>query len=250
MTFAQGALLVGTALLGGALNSVAGGGSFFTFPALIFTGTSPLVANASSTVALWPGSVASAVGYRREVAEEGALVRRLAPVSVFGGFLGAWFVTLTPERIFEALVPFLLLVATLTFTFGDRLRAALARRGPPSQGLFVSLQLLIAVYGGYFGGGMGLMMLALFSLLGPKHLHGMNGLKSVLGVAINLAALLVFIAGALVDWPRALAMTAAAIAGGYGGAALARRVDAAKVKRGVVVLGWLITTAFFVKTFG
>ncbi|MCC6334751.1 MAG: sulfite exporter TauE/SafE family protein [Myxococcales bacterium] len=249
MTFAQGALLVGAALLGGALNSVAGGGSFFTFPALILSGTSPLVANATSTVALWPGSLASAAGYWREVGEEGALVRRLAPASLFGGFLGAWLVTLTPGRTFEALVPFLLLVATLTFTLGERLRAALARRGPPSQRLFVALQLLIAIYGGYFGGGMGLMMLALFSLLGPRHLHGMNGLKSVLGVAINLAALLVFIVDGLVDWPRALVMTAAAVVGGYGGAALARRVDALKVKRGVVVLGWLITAAFFLETF-
>jgi uncharacterized membrane protein YfcA len=250
MGFAEAALLVGSAFLGGAINSVAGGGSFLTFPALMFTGTAPLAANATSTVALWPGSVASVVGYRREVADERALVLRLGPVSLLGGLCGAWLVILTPERVFEQLVPFLLLAAALVFTFGDRLRAAFERWGTPSTVVVVAAQAAIALYGGYFGGGMGLMMLALFSLLGPRHLHAMNGLKSVLGVAINLAALLAFVAAGKVDWPRAGLMTVAAMAGGYGGAALARRLDAGKVKQAVIALGWAMTVAFFVKTFG
>lgn len=250
MHFGEAALLVGSALVAGALNAVAGGGSFLTFPALVFTGTAPLVANATSTVALWPGSVASAVGYREELKGERALVTRLAPVSLLGGLLGALAVILTPERVFVQLVPFLLLVAALVFTFGERLRAGLARRGPPGPGTFVAAQLVIALYGGYFGGGMGLMMLALFSLLGPRHLHAMNALKSVLGVAINLTALGAFVAAGKVDWLRAGLMTLAAIAGGYGGAAVARRLDAANVKKAVVALGWAMTTAFFVKTFG
>jgi len=250
MDFAEAALLSGAALLGGAINAVAGGGSFLTFPALLFTGTAPLAANATSTVALWPGSVASAVGYRREVAGEGALVARLAPVSLAGGLAGAWLVILTPERVFAQLVPFLLLVAALVFTFGERLRAALAQRGTSSLAVLVAGQAAISLYGGYFGGGMGLMMLALFSLLGPRHLHAMNALKSVLGVAINLTALAAFVVAGKVDWPRAGLMTVAAVVGGYGGAALARRLDAARVKRAVIALGWAMTLAFFVKTFG
>ncbi|MEW5740080.1 MAG: sulfite exporter TauE/SafE family protein [Myxococcota bacterium] len=250
MTIAQGVLLAVAAFLGGALNAVAGGGSFLTFPALVFAGSAPLVANATSTVALWPGSIASAFGYRREVAGEKRLVWLLAPVSLLGGLLGAWWVIATPEQIFAQQVPFLLLVATLTFTFGDRLRGALAQRGTPRVWVLVALQLLIAVYGGYFGGGMGLMMLALFALLGPSHLHAMNGLKSVLGVAINLTALVAFVVAGKVDFLRAGLMTAAAVAGGYAGAALARRFDAPKVKRLVIVLGWAITVAFFLKTFG
>lgn len=249
MTFAEAALLLASALLAGALNAVAGGGSFLTFPALVFTGTPPLVANATSTVALWPGSAASAVGYRRELAGEKPLVWRLLPVSALGGVLGAAAVIFTPERVFAQVVPFLLLVAALVFTFGDRLRAALARLGPPSAGAFVAAQFVIALYGGYFGGGMGLMMLALFALLGPKHLHAMNGLKSLLGVAINLTALVAFVLAGKVDFGRAGLMTVAAIAGGYGGAAVSRRFDAARVKQAVIALGWAMTAAFFVKTF-
>jgi hypothetical protein len=249
MTLAQAVLLGVAALLAGALNAVAGGGSFLTFPALIFAGVPPLVANATSTAAVWPAAVASAIGYREEVREERALALRLGLVSAVGGVLGAVGVIGTPQEVFVAVLPFLLLTATLVFTFGDLLRARVERLGAPPLWVVAALQLVVATYGGYFGGGMGLMMLALFSLLGPRHIHAMNALKSVLGVAINATALATFVVAGKVDWPRALLMAAAATSGGYLGARLARRVPARQAKLGVIALGWLITAVFFWRTY-
>lgn len=242
-------LLVVAAFLAGVINAVAGGGSFLTFPALIFTGTLPLEANATSTAAVWPGAVASSLGYRRELAEERRLAWRLAVVSALGGVLGALGVIGTPQALFMALVPFLLLIGTLVFTFGDALRRRIEAWGTPPEWVVVGGQLVVATYGGYFGGGMGLLMLALFSLLGPKHLHAMNALKSVLGVAINATALVTFVLAGKVDWSRAGVMALAAIAGGYLGASSARRIHAARVKRVVVGLGWAMTAVFFWKTY-
>lgn len=250
MGLAEAALLFLSALAGGAINSIAGGGSFLTFPALVFTGTAPLAANATSTAALWPGSVASAVGYRRELRGERALLVPLSVVSALGGLLGALGVLETPQDLFVALLPFLLLAATLVFTFGDRLRARLERFGTPPTWVVMLAQLGISLYGGYFGGGMGLMMLAVFSLLGPKHLNAMNALKSALGVAINATALVAFALSGKVDWPRAGLMVVAAVIGGYLGASAARKVDVRKVKATVTLVAWAMTVAFFVKTFG
>lgn len=253
----EAALLALAALLGGSINAVAGGGSFLTFPALVFTGTAPLVANATSTVALWPASVASAFGYRRELREEKRLALELGAVSLLGGVLGALGVIATPQDVFVKVLPFLLLVATLVFTFGEKLRARLGwvgGQGAPPFAVVVIAQFVVALYGGYFGGGMGLMMLALFALLGARRagtdIHTMNALKSALGVAINATALLTFVLAGKVDWGRALIMTSAAVIGGYGVAAVARRIDARKVKTAVIVLGWVMTAAFFVRTFG
>jgi uncharacterized membrane protein YfcA len=243
-------LLSLAAIAAGAINAVAGGGSFLTFPALIFAGVPPLVANATSTAAVWPAAVASAVGYREELAREGAVSVRLGLVSALGGVLGALGVIGTPQHLFVALMPFLLLVATLVFTFGETLRNRLKALGEVPFAVIVLCQFVVAIYGGYFGGGMGLMMLALFSLLGPQRLHAMNALKSVLGVAINLTALVTFVAAGMVDWPKAALMAVAATAGGYFGARLAQRVDPKRVKALVVALGWLITALFFVRTYG
>lgn len=249
MSLFEVVLLSGAALAAGAINAVAGGGSFLTFPALVFTGTPPLVANATSTAAVWPGAVASSLGYRAELEEESALAMRLGLVSALGGVLGALGVIGTPQDIFVAVLPFLLLVATLVFTFGDPLRRRLEAWGSPPVAVVVVAQLVVAVYGGYFGGGMGLLMLALFSLLGPRHLHSMNALKSVLGVAINATALITFIVAGKVDWSRAALMAVAATAGGYLGASAARRIAAARVKRFVVLLGWVMTALFFARTY-
>lgn len=246
---AEGGLLFLAALLGGGLNAIAGGGSFLTFPSLVLAGVDPLVANATSTVALWPGSLASALGYRNELKSGGSLVGRLVLVSAAGGLLGALGVLGTPQDVFRQVVPFLLLGAALVFTFGDRLRAGLGALGPPSPWVVLLAQLLIATYGGYFGGGMGFMMLALFSLMEARSVHAMNGLKSALGVAINLSALAVFIGAGRVDWPKAAVMTAGAIAGGYGVAAVARHLDARKVRAAVIVMAWTMTGIIFLRTF-
>lgn len=245
----ESALLFLSALLGGAVNSIAGGGSFLTFPTLVFTGTAPLVANATSTAALWPGSVASTVGYRRELATERALLWPLGAVSALGGLLGALGVLGTPQDAFVLVLPFLLLLGTLVFTFGEALRGRLERLGSPPLAVVAAVQFLIALYGGYFGGGMGLMMLAAFALLGPRHLHAMNALKSALGVAINATALAAFAWAGKVEWTRGGLMVVAAVVGGYAGAAVARRVDVKRVKRVVVAVAWVMTAAFFVRTF-
>jgi uncharacterized protein len=245
----EAALLFGAAALGGALNSVAGGGSFLTFPALIFTHADPIAANATSTVALWPGSVASAVGYRKELQLEGANLKWLAALSGLGGLIGALTLIATPTRVFEVLVPFLMLLATLVFTFGERLRARLTA-SVASRPVVMFVQLLIAIYGGYFGGGMGLMMLAAFTLIGMTELHRMNGLKSALGVLINGVAVVIFAVSGKIQWAPAAVMIAGAVLGGFGGASLARRIDPRKVRPVVVLTGWVMTAAFFWRQFG
>lgn len=236
----------GAALLGGALNSVAGGGSFLTFPALIFAGVPPLAANATSTVALWPGSVASTVGYRRELVSQRQRLMVMLPLSLLGGLIGAVTLVRTPPELFVRLVPFLLLGATLIFTFGDRINRSVGgrARGAIAVG---ALQLFISIYGGYFGGGMGLMMLAAFTLWGMTHLHEMNALKSALGVAINGVAIVAFTIAGQIQWQHGAVMIAGAIIGGFGGAWLARRYDSKKVKPLVILLGWAMTAVFFVR---
>jgi hypothetical protein len=249
MSLPEVLLMVGAALLAGALNAVAGGGSFFTVPALIFLGVSPVVANATSTVALWPGSLASAWGYRREVAAERRAALKLSLVSALGGVAGALLLVWTPAELFLRLLPFLLLAATLFFTFGPRIREALGARGR-AEGASVgalALQAIIAVYGGYFGGGMGLMMLAAFALMGMTDIHRMNGLKSLLGALINGLAVVTFLVARVVDGAIALPMVGGAIAGGYLGASVARRLPPAWVRRFVIAVGWAMTAWFFVR---
>jgi uncharacterized membrane protein YfcA len=233
MTLLEVLWVSGAALLAGALNAVAGGGSFFTVPSLIFLGVSPVVANATSTVALWPGSLASAWGYRREVAAERESALALSLVSAVGGVAGALLLVWTPADVFLRLLPFLLLAATLFFTFGPRIRAALGARSGEESGRATALvlQAVIAVYGGYFGGGMGLMMLAAFALMGMTDIHRMNGLKSLLGALINGLAVVTFIVARVVDWAIVLP----------------RRLPSVHVRRFVIAVGWAMTVAFFVR---
>ena len=248
MDLVQAGLLFSAAVLGGALNSVAGGGSFITFPALIFAGVTPISANATSTVALWPGSLASSVGYRVELRAERANLRWLSALSALGGLVGAVTLIETPRELFERLLPFLLLLATLVFTFGDALRARLGS-ATLSRPAVAAAQLLIAIYGGYFGGGMGLMMLAAFTFLGMTELHRMNALKSALGVVINGIAVAAFTLAGKVEWASAGVMVAGAALGGFAGASLARRVEPSKLRPVVVVIGWAITSWFFWRAF-
>ncbi|MCA3011568.1 MAG: sulfite exporter TauE/SafE family protein [Myxococcaceae bacterium] len=243
-------LLGGSAFLAGAINAIAGGGTLLTFPALVFTGTAPLPANATSTVALWPGAVASAWGYRGVFSEERRALVPLVAVSLVGGLVGALAALKTPGETFARLVPFLMLFAAVLFSVGDRLRAWLARFGAPRPWLVVLAQLPISLYGGYLGGGIGLLMLAAFTLLGgSRDLNRLNALKSVLGLAINLTATLTFVVSGLIDWERAVVMAAAAAAGGYLAARVALRVDVRAVKRLVVAIAWVMTALIFVKTF-
>jgi uncharacterized membrane protein YfcA len=251
----EGTLLFISAALAGALNSVAGGGSFISFPALLFTGVAPVAANATNSVALWPAGVASAFAYRSELTQPRATLVALALASFVGGVAGALLLLWTSDTTFVHLLPFLLLVATLVFTFGGMLTARLRsndRAGTtttmPLAGAAV-LQLAIALYGGYFGGGMGIMMLATLSLMGMTNIHAMNGLKTVLGTVINGVAVVAFIVAGAVTWGPGLVMIVGATAGGYAGAAVARKLDPRWVRRFVLAIAWGMTIYFFAKTY-
>jgi hypothetical protein len=237
------------AFLAGALNSVAGGGSFLTVPTLIFGGIDPVVANATSTVALWPGSLAAAVGYRRELASTRRVLESFAWVSALGGGAGAVLLVVTPSSLFERLLPWLLLTATLVFTAGPWLVKRLPSRDADDRVTpgALAVQLAIALYGGYFGGGIGFLMLAGFAVLGLGDIHVMNALKVVLGALINGVAVVTFALAGIVSWSAAGLMVIGAVAGGYLGAALVRRLPPAKVRWFVVALGWGMTAVFFAR---
>lgn len=253
MEFSHAILLFLAAILAGALNSVAGGGSFFTVPALMFTGVNPVLANTTNTVALWPGSVASIGAYRRELAQvQRSILILLIGTSLIGGVAGALLLLWTPADIFELLFPYLLLGATLLFLVSGPLNQRLRARNVGSDKLsFRSLiiialaQLVIAVYGGYFGGGIGILMLATLALMGMENIHIMNGLKVVLASCINGIAVLTFIIANAVLWPQAILMLIGAIIGGYGGAAVARKLDPHLIRYFVILVGLSMSVYFF-----
>jgi len=250
-------LLLCAAGVAGALNSVAGGGSFISFPTLMFTGVPAIPANATNTVALWPGMFASARAYRKELAGQKRMLILLGVSSVVGGILGAILLLRTPQPTFVRLIPFLLLGATLLFVFGGRITARLKVHTESHMldqwyGLASAflIQLVISVYGGYFGGGIGILMLASFALMGMENIHSMNALKAVLGGSINVVAAVTFAIKGAVYWPQASVMMVGAIAGGYAGAFYARRIAPATVRKCVTLLAFGMTVYFFIKTYG
>ncbi len=243
-------LLIGSGFIAGVINSVAGGGTFFTFPALIFAGVSPIAANATSTIAVWPGAVASALAYRKQLKLKAHDIKMLALTSLIGGGVGAAILLATPAQTFEALIPWLMLVATLLFAFGDKLRKQVLEahqvnyRSPKS----IILQMVIALYGGYFGAGIGILMLALLNMLGLRDIHQMNALKTVLGSAIHGVAVVIFIFSGWVDWPAAAIMVLSATIGGYTGAHYAQKLPKRWVKNFVIIVGVAMTAWFFAKS--
>jgi uncharacterized membrane protein YfcA len=230
-------------------NSVVGGGTFITFPALVFAGVPPLVANATSSVALTPGVFASGFAYREDLKRlAGALdLRWVFGVSLAGGLLGAFLLTHTPGTIFTALAPWLLLFATLLFTFGRPVNSWLRKRVRLGQAGVFAIQFLIGIYGGYFGAGIGILILALLGVYGLSDLTAMNGLRTLLAASMNLVAIPAFVLGGIVDWPAALVMAAAAILGGYAGAAVARRMKPEHLRPLMVGLAWAMTLYFFLR---
>jgi uncharacterized membrane protein YfcA len=254
MTPAQIGLLVGSSVAAGAINSVAGGGSFFTFPALIFTGVPSIVANATSTMAIWPGSLASISGYREDIRRERHRLPGLLAMSVLGGLLGAFVLLRTPQHTFDQLLPWLLLVATLIFAFGASasqwVRQHAVRSGRATPVLIVTwlIQLLIACYGGYFGAGVGFLMLALLSFAGMTDIHAMNGIKSFLGSTLNGMAIVAFCFAHLILWPQALLMMGGAFVGGYSGARIARRTSPRVIRALVIGIGITLTIYFFMRS--
>lgn len=245
------ASLVLAGAVGGALNSVAGGGSFVVFPTLVLAGITPVSANATTTVGLWPASAASAYAYRRELPKDRRLVAVLAASSLVGGLIGALLLLRTSDTTFARIIPLLIAIAASLFTFGPRLQKAIrARRpaqqdeGPRSLAIAALLQLVIATYGGYFGGGMGILMLATFSLVGLSDMHTMNGLKNVLGAVLNGVAIVAFVFAQEIRFAPALAVAVGGVVGGFGGASIARRFPADRVRGAVVVFAWAMVVYF------
>jgi uncharacterized protein len=238
----------------GAINSIAGGGTLISFPALLWAGRDPIVANATNTVAMWPGSLAGAYGFRSELKTVRGWLLLLIVPSLLGGALGSWLLLRTPSSVFERLVPFLILGATLLLAAQEmitrRLGVLAHAHENPTRGwvAFVFLfQLLVGTYGGYFGAGMGILMLAALGLIGLTDLHQMNGLKNVLAVAINGIAAIYFVFANAVVWRDVLVMTAGTILGGYMGARVARRLGRKFVRVAVVVIGLFMTIALLLK---
>jgi|KBSMisStaDraftv2_1062788.scaffolds.fasta_scaffold252996_2 uncharacterized membrane protein YfcA len=239
-------LLILAGVFAGAINAVAGGGSFLTFPSLLFAGVPAVMANASSTVAMVPGSVASAFAYRSDIQELNEKnIKSWFVVSLCGGAAGAALLLFTSDKTFRLVAPWLLLFATLLFAFGTQVSLALRGRLHSSHGAMLLMLFPICVYGGYFGGGMGIMFLAAMRLYGLNNIHGMNGIKTVLGSSLNAIAAGIFIASHQVSWRPTLIMMAAGIAGGYLGPIGARQVPPKIIRALVIAIGAVMTAYFF-----
>lgn len=239
-------ILAGAGLTAGAMNALAGGGSFVTLPVLSALGLPSVTANATSALALWPAGAASAWVYRdgmRPVA--GMATGAMLTVTLAGGAVGALLLVATPTRLFDRVLPWLLLAATLALAFAPRLRTVAAGASTLRCGPMLALQALLGVYGGYFGGAVGLMMLAAWSLADGDDVKGLHAPRTMMVAAANGAAILCFVAMGVVRWPAALAVGAGAILGGYGAAHLGRRLPAATVRTATVGLCVLITILFF-----
>lgn len=256
MSFLSLVLLFLAAILGGTLNAVAGGGSFITFPSLIFSGVGAINANASSTVALWPGSLASLWAYRKELAtQRRSFLLVLGGTSLIGGTLGALLLLNTPSSTFVHLIPYLLLLATVLFAFSGQItkllhmrnveKTRMSRRGLAAISF---MQFIIAIYGGYFGAGIGILMLATLGLMGMDDIHKMNAVKTLLTILINGVAVIIFIIAGIVVWAQAMIMLVGAIIGGYGAAYFARKIDQKYVRGFVIVVGLSLTLYFFLST--
>ncbi len=244
MSLIHASLIFGAAFAAGTINSIAGGGTLITFPILVWLGLDPKAANGTSTVALWPGLIGGFWGFRDQIAVGRPLLLRLGLTSVLGGGIGALALIATPTEIFSRLVPFLILFATLLFMAQEPITGWLGNRGfKHGRGWWAGVMLFqfaSAVYGGYFGAGNGILMLAALGLLGLSDIHQANGIKNFLGVCINSVAVVCFALSGLVHWPDALLMAVAAIIGGYFGARTAKRLGRQFVRRAIALTGLTI----------
>jgi len=254
MTFTQNLLIFLAAAVAGMVNSIAGGGTLLSFPALVWMGIDPRVANATNSLALAPGAFSSMWGYRDAMRETPRRYFVLLLPGLVGGILGGYLLARTPLRTFAMLVPWLVLFATVLFTLQPLLQRWLRKHittdhnEPATRNwlLGASLyQFLVGIYGGYFGAGIGILLLALLGLLGMTNLHQMNGLKNVLAGVINLVAALYLITANLIHWPSAGVMALGALVGGYGMARLAQRLGQTFVRRCVIVIGYTLSAIFF-----
>jgi uncharacterized membrane protein YfcA len=252
MTPGQITALVAASTGAGIMNAMAGGGTILTYPTLLFIGETAITANATSTVALWPGAASSMYGFRQEVAMHRQWLKTLFLPSLLGGAIGAILLLKTPTKRFEHLAPFLILFATALFM----VQGAVARwtRAQPkedrSPGQWTAAwfyQLGVGIYGGYFGAGIGILMLAVLGFLGLSDIHAANGIKNFFAMCINGIAAAYFIVRGAVDWPVAAIMVAGAIFGGYAGARFARFIGRDKARAAVVVIGVLVAVILLIQ---
>lgn len=246
----EGVVLVLAALVAGGLNSVAGGGTFFTFPAMVWAGLPPISANATSAVVQWPGYVAGTAAFRRELwtARRGLAAMSLAALA--GGLVGALLLLVIPARAFDQAVPFLILLATLLFAGGSRMvKLQGSGDGRPSVRLLAG-QFCVTAYGGFFGGGLGIMLLALYAFAGMHDMNRMNGLKSWASALVSAISVVAFVSAGIIDWYSALLMIPSCIAGSWLGARWSRRLPVVWLKRMVVAIGLLLSAVFFVRAWG
>ncbi|MFL6386406.1 MAG: sulfite exporter TauE/SafE family protein [Terriglobales bacterium] len=243
----HGILIVSLAgLIAGAMNAAAGGGSFVSVPALIYIGIPSVSANMSSTIALYPGSLTSAWAYRGNFqAILNVSVRAMFLATLAGGLVGAVLLLLTPSSAFDKIIPWLLLLGSLAFALGPWLGARLRKYYRPNTAFLIAAQFLLGVYGGYFGGAVGIMMMAVWSVLGLTDIRAMNAVKVVLVAAANTIAALCFALVGSVAWRETLIMLLAAALGGYAGAQLTLRLNGPKVRIGISLINFLITAVFF-----
>lgn len=254
------ATVMAAAFVAGAINSIAGGGTLVSFPALLSIGLTGQQANVTSTLALWPGSWGGFWGHRQDLAGTRTFALRLMPVSLLGGALGAWAMLVTPQKVFDQLVPWLILAATVLLASNDPVNRWLKKVGGHERttGWWVGamiFQFIVGIYGGYFGAGIGILMLAALSLLGLTDIHQMNGLKNLLALCINGIAIFAFLGTELirhpgnVQWTLAGLMAIAAGLGGLFGSHMAHRVGRATVRRGVISIGFILAAWYFYKTY-
>lgn len=257
MNLTQALILVAASFGAGIMNAMAGGGTILTFPSLIFLGLPSIAANATSTVGLLPGAMTSLFGYIDDVREQRKWLKTLFLPSLIGGAAGSVLLLRTPEKTFAILAPLLILFATVLFIVQGFLARSAARKeierpaapnDAPSQRrwtLAVVLQLGVAIYGGYFGAGIGILMLSLLGFLGLSNIHAANGIKNFFGFCINVVAASYFMIKGAVVWPVALVIVAGAATGGYAGARFAKRIGKEKARTAVVVIGLTVTAILF-----
>lgn len=251
MTTWQIALVGIAAFCAGAMNSVAGGGTFFSFPALLAAGVPPVAANASNSVALWPASLSGAWAYRTELARYKRYLIPMGIVSFIGGIGGGLLLLATKDATFSKLIPWLLLFATVLFAFSGRLSAMLhgaEAAKPGNTPTALAGQAVVSVYGGFFGAGMGILMLASLAMAGHDDVHEINAIKNLLSAIIYSVTVLTFVVAGAVDWPYTLIMLATATLGGYWGARIARKIPALWLRRFIIVVGFTLTVFYFYKT--
>lgn len=251
------ALIISGGFAGGAMNALAGGGTFLSFPALLAAGIAPVSANATNAVALWPASLSTAWALRRELRALPlhAYLLPLAAAATIGGLVGGVLLLLTSDQVFYHLIPWLLLLATLLFTFSRPLARLVSRRSSSPQKLRLGplgfvFQLLVSLYGGFFGAGMGIMMIASLAISGRTQVVEINAIKSLLSSVIYSVAALTFIVAGAVHWPALLIMLAGTIAGGYCGGRLARRLPDAWLRILVILIGWALSLFYFYQVYG